>query len=419
MTNVINADVLAGAGWLTKTGAGCCLRYYDCRGTETRIFFEVAHSASHLLPHNQVMRFIHSGDWQIGMRAVHAGDAAKIVRAARLTTAERICHLASKEAVDFLLLTGDTFEDNAVDRELVEHVAALLASTPCPVYVLPGNHDPIQPGCVWEHPVWRSAGNVTVLSEPTPVPVAGGVLLPCPLRTRRSPEDPTAWIPAGGKAGEIRVVVAHGNAGDIMAEDGGFPIPLDTPARTAADYVALGHWHSTALFGNRMAYCGTPETTRFGETDSGNVLVVSIAGPGAVPEIRKERTGQLRWCQVGIGETITSPGRLAEIARQLAQTPDQDKAMVEVILTGLLFEVDQDELARIEKTCARYLHARIDRSALRPAPDDHDWIDHLPTGVARMSAERLKTATSMRGAEAEIATQALLELYAFAQEVRS
>ena len=125
---------------------------------------------------------------------------------------------------------------------------------------------------------------------------------------------------SGQSAGmRIRVVVAHGNAGEIMAEDGGFPIAMDTPARTAANYVALGHWHSTLLFGTRMAYSGTPETTKFGEADSGNVLVVSIAAADAQPEIRKERTGQLRWRQVGVGETITAPGRLAEVARTLAR----------------------------------------------------------------------------------------------------
>ena len=65
------------------------------------------------------MRFIHSADWQIGMRAVHAGTSADKVRAARLRTAAEVCKLAGNEAVDFLLLAGDTFEDNGVERELV------------------------------------------------------------------------------------------------------------------------------------------------------------------------------------------------------------------------------------------------------------------------------------------------------------
>jgi DNA repair exonuclease SbcCD nuclease subunit len=223
------------------------------------------------------------------MRAVHAGIAADTVRAARLTAAAGVCELAARESVDFLLLAGDTFESNTVDRALVDRVAALLDGAGCPVYVLPGNHDPIQPGSIWEHAAWRSARNVTIISEPTPVLVPGGVLLPCPLRMRRSQEDPTRWITGGEPNGGIRIVAAHGNAGEIMSEEGGFPIPLDTAARTGADYVALGHWHSTVLFNScgatRMAYSGTPEATRFGEPDSGNVLVVSIAGTGAAPEI--------------------------------------------------------------------------------------------------------------------------------------
>src|SRR6185369_11746752 len=121
----------------------------------------------------------------------------------------------------------------------------------------------------------------------------------------------------------------------------------------------------------------------------------------------------------GVGETITAPGKLAEIARTLAHQPEPDKTLVNVVLSGLLFESDQDELARIQKACDRYLHARIDRMGLRPAPDDHDWIDHLPPGPARVAAGRLQQLAAGKGTEAETATQALLGLYAFAQEVRS
>src|SRR5579871_6789020 len=115
------------------------------------------------------MRFLHTADWQIGMRAVHAGEAGKAVRAARLATAERVCHLAAQQPADFLVLAGDTFENNAVDRDLVEQVARMLDRVGCPVFVLPGNHDPLGPGSVWEHGAWRSASNVTILTQAAPV----------------------------------------------------------------------------------------------------------------------------------------------------------------------------------------------------------------------------------------------------------
>jgi DNA repair exonuclease SbcCD nuclease subunit len=374
---------------------------------------------SQAAPHNLSMRFIHTADWQIGMRAVHAGVAAAAVRSARIETAKNICRMAEAEAVDFLLLAGDTFENNAVDRALVEQVGAILASAGCGVYILPGNHDPLQPGSVWEHPVWGSS-NVTVLRDPVPVAVPGGILFPCPLRVRRSDQDPTAWIPTASIDGSVRAIAAHGNVAGLIADEGGFPIPMDTAARTGADYVALGHWHSTVLYGGaaRMAYSGTPEPTRFGEPDSGHALLVSIASQGAWPEIQVLNTAGLRWVQIAANDTITNPGKLADIARMLTQMPNQSRTLVEVVLKGLLFECDRDEIGRIETAGSNYLHCRLDRSGLRPAPDDHDWIGHLPSGAVQMAAERLKEAAAGRSADAETATQALLELYAFAQEVR-
>jgi hypothetical protein len=238
---------------------------------------------------------------------------------------------------------------------------------------------------------------------------------------RRSQEDPTAWVNTEGLEG-IRVVVAHGNAGELMAEDGGFPIAIDTPERTHADYVALGHWHSTVQFRSngavRMAYSGTHETTRFGEPDSGNVLLVKIPEPCSPPEVSVKRVGRLRWHQVGTSQTITAPGKLAEIARTLTQIPDPQDSLVEVALSGLLFECDRDEVARIEGLASRFLHARMGRSQLRPAPNDENWIEHLPAGAIRMGAGRLQKVAGAGGDAGEIATEALLNLYTFAQEVR-
>ena len=119
------------------------------------------------------MRFIHTADWQIGMKAVHAAESAGTVRAARLESAKRVCELARRATADFLVLAGDTFENNAVDRNLVAEVAQILNSASCPAFVLPGNHDPLQPGSVWEHEAWRRTTNVTILRERRAVEIAG------------------------------------------------------------------------------------------------------------------------------------------------------------------------------------------------------------------------------------------------------
>jgi type I restriction enzyme R subunit len=49
-----------------------------------------------------------------------------------------------------------TYKHNGVDRVLVQKVADILAGFGGMVYVIPGNHDPLVPGSVWEHPAWKS-----------------------------------------------------------------------------------------------------------------------------------------------------------------------------------------------------------------------------------------------------------------------
>jgi len=50
------------------------------------------------------MRFIHTADWQIGMKAAHVGKAAERVRTARLETIRRIQHFARESIAEFVLV---------------------------------------------------------------------------------------------------------------------------------------------------------------------------------------------------------------------------------------------------------------------------------------------------------------------------
>jgi len=372
------------------------------------------------------MKFLHTADWQIGMRAAHVGAAGTRVREERLSAARRVIDAAHSAGAEFVVVCGDTFEDNGVDRVLVQKVADILGGFGGPVYVIPGNHDPLMPGSVWEHPAWRSSDNVCVLREETPIEVSGGTLFPCPAREQHSGKDPTAWIPAGDSRG-IRVGLAHGTVEGVYQEEPDYPIPRNAAVRAGLDYLAIGHWHSTATYPAsdgtvRMAYSGTHETTKFGERDSGNALIVEIAGPGAAPVISPIRTGGLTWSV--IDEEVREPGDLARLRQRIEALENPSATLLDLRVAGLLSAQDRDELARIEEILAsRFLFGRIDPTRLRPSPSDDSWIASLPAGALREAATNLReladpayAGTRPEGASPEVACRALLDLYALVSE---
>src|SRR4030065_2411840 len=96
------------------------------------------------------MRFLHTADWQIGMKAAALGDAGARVREERLAAGRRVVEAAKSHHVDFVLVAGGLFEDNAVHRVLGQKVVDILSSFGGPVFVITGNHDPVVPGSVWD-----------------------------------------------------------------------------------------------------------------------------------------------------------------------------------------------------------------------------------------------------------------------------
>ena len=368
------------------------------------------------------MKFVHSADWQLGMKAAHVGEAAARVREERLAAARRVVGAARDQGAEFVLIAGDTFEDNGVERALIQKVADILGGSRVPVYLIPGNHDPLTPGSVWEHPAWKSMEHVHVLREDKPVDIPGGILYPCPVKDKRSRKDPTAWIPSG-EAGAIRVGLAHGTVEGVPQPEPDHPVARDSAARARLDYLALGHWHSTSFYpasdgSVRMAYSGAHETTSFSERDSGNMLVVEIAGPGASPSITPVRTGGLNWMVVE--KDIREPGDLQRVRQDIESQGNPGSTLIEVRLKGLLTAAEREEVARIEEILAsRFLFHRVDSAGLRPSPEDANWLASLPPGILQNVAARLRELSDPRYADErpadaspEVASRALMELYA-------
>jgi predicted phosphodiesterase len=368
------------------------------------------------------MRFLHTADWQIGMKAAHVGDAGAAVRAARFDAAKRVVAAAREHDAEFILVAGDTFEHNAVPRADVQRVADILGGFPGPVYLISGNHDPLVSGAVWEHSAWAGHGNLEVLRDAAPVEIPGGILFPCPAKSRHSLGDPTAWIPARDGDG-LRVGLAHGTIELPHIDDRTFPIPVNAATARDLDYLALGHWHSTLIVDDgRVAYSGTHETTAFGERDSGNALLVTLQA-GAAPRIEALRTGGLRWVSLGEDLTVGAADDLEDVRGIVDGLADPDAVLLRVALTGILPSGALGLLQDLEDLmAARFLFSELDLGGLIPSPDDPGWIgalaeDAVEAAVARRLLELADAGAARGELPAAVATEALQLLYRLLREV--
>lgn len=363
-----------------------------------------------------MIRFIHTADWQMGMKASGLGSASQAVRDARLESIENLVRIANDREAELMLITGDVFEDNAVDRLLVRKVGQHLAKFRGEAFITPGNHDPLVPGSVWDHPVWEETRNLHVIRENMPIALETCTIFPCSLKEKYSSKNPTSWIKAQ-ECLKIAIGMAHGNVEGLPDVDPDFPIPQNAAEMAGLDYLGIGHWHSYMPYKDskgaiRMAYAGSHEQTKFGERESGNVLLIEIAERGAVPSIEVLPTRKLSWH--AMEQSLDRAGSLKPLIDELVAIESPETTLVRLRLNGLLFASDRQDLESLNEILnSRFLFGKLESESLKPAPEDDSWIEELPVGALREAAQiiRHQAINSADGREREVATRALLELF--------
>jgi DNA repair exonuclease SbcCD nuclease subunit len=364
------------------------------------------------------MKILHTADWHIGLKASRLGGAGARVRGERLRSARRVIDIANERGVDIVLLAGDTFDDNNVGASAIKEVAAILETSAAPVCVIPGNHDYLCPGSVWDFDEWGRSGKIHLLTEETPVEIGGAVIYPCPLREYESMESPTAWIPEERASdGKIRIALAHGSVEGLPKEELDIPIPRDLPARKNLDYAALGHWHSYSLYESggacRMAYSGSHETTRFGKPDSFCAAAVTIDGAGAVPQIERLNIGALTW--IDREETIDGAAALRAVAESILGIENQESTLVRLKLSGV-YTIDDigalDELRAIGEA-GRFLFFEVltdELSLVRgDISTDMGWINVIGEILVRKTGERIAATLTDAGRADTFSSSQLLD----------
>lgn len=351
-----------------------------------------------------MVRFLHTGDWQLGMTRHYLTPErqAEFTRD-RLDAIGRLMELAVREGCAFVVVCGDVFETNQVDRQTIRRALDVLRRTAIPVYLLPGNHDPLDAGSVFRSKTFAESrpANVTVLDSEVPVDAAPGVqIVGAPWRSKRPLADLVAQASQGLAADPAitRIVVGHG-AVDALVPDVGDPAVISLAAAESAlaegkiHYVALGDRHSTTSVGGtgRIRYAGAPEATDYDETDPGNVLVVDVdaAGCTATPH----RVG--RWRFHLLHFELRCDADIALVKSRLDALQPKETSIAKLVLRGTLTlrqKAALDAMLDGERDLFGALEIWTRHTDLLVVPDDSDFTDVALPGFAAAAAARLRDA---------------------------
>ena len=370
----------------------------------------------------RMIKFLHSADWQLGMARHFLGaDAQARFNGARLDAIEKMAELAVEEQCEFVIVCGDVFESNQVQRQVVVRAFEKMASIPHLIfYLLPGNHDPLDASSIYTSPTFieRRPENVKILTGTEPVRVAPGVdLIPAPWPNKHPTADlVSVACDSLEQTGDLRIVVGHG-AIDSLSPNPNDPrlIALDRlEDRISAGlihYVALGDRHSTTNVGatGRVYYAGAPEPTDYDEIDPGNVLIVDLADDRIDVAVKPLGT----WRFLNKDWELSSDGDIEALEEWLSGLEDKDRTIVKLSMVGQISVAQKarlDDLLEHQADLLAALETWERHSDLVVIPDDAD-LDHFGlSGFASDALAELQM-TAEQGEQAPVARDALALLY--------
>lgn len=348
-------------------------------------------------------------------------EARTRFRSARVDVVGTIGDLAVHERCDFVVVSGDVFESNHIDRQVLVRALDKIGSVaPVSFFLLPGNHDPLDASSIFRSPTFEEhrPSNVIVLDGTGPVPVAPGVeLIAAPWPDKRPLTDLVDDACDGLEPGDaLRVVCGHGVVDALWPEANN---PADISLERLEEriesgiihYVALGDRHSTTDVGitGRVWYSGAPEPADFAETEPGNVLLVDLDSDGAHVERRRVGTWRFERREWELGTDFD----INALQDWLESPANKDRTIMRAILRG---QVSVAQKARLDEMLDHYqdvlggLEVREGDSPLAVMPDDADLDDFGLSGYAREALSDLSELAES-GDRAGAARDALALLY--------
>lgn len=374
-----------------------------------------------------MVRFVHTSDWQLGMtRHFLEGEAQARYTAARIDAIRSIGAVARAQGCEFVVVAGDVFDSNLVASQTVRRALEAMAAIELSVYLLPGNHDPLDAVTIYRSRLFERLRppNVHVLAEARVHEIRPGVeLVAAPWRTKAPLTDLVGEVVrplSAAPEGTVRIVVGHG-ALDVLKPDAHDPAVIELGGLEQAlrdgviHYVALGDKHTRLAMGRErlVHYSGSPEVTSFREELPGDVLVVDAA-PGRAATTTAHHVGS--WRFLTLDRVISGDADLDELDAELGALDPKDRTVVRTGLQGTLTLAQKARLDTLLDAYSDVLAGRFtwDRGHDIAVVVADDELTDLGVG-GFVDAAVADLAGMTDGGDAEVAREALSLLYRLAK----
>jgi DNA repair exonuclease SbcCD nuclease subunit len=368
------------------------------------------------------IKFIHSSDWQLGMtRAFLSPEAASRLSQARIDAITTLGNLAKEHRAQFIVVAGDVFESNQLSRQTLMRAIDALESLPVPIFLLPGNHDPLDAASIFSTKEFMGAGeHIIVLRDMVPVAVPGVPdveVVGAPWRTKQPNSDLCRDLADSLESANniVRIAVAHGQV-DTLSPDPSLPnvIKVANAEQAIQDnkfhYLALGDRHSVTEVGStgRVRYSGAPVATAFDEADPNKALLVELNSGG---DCRVEALEVGAWSFIVEERAMNRPDDLAAFEKWLNEIPNKERTVIKVGFQGsinLATAAALDEIMDSKAELFASLRQRERTTDLAIVPDELDQDSVSLLGYAR---ETWKELLEMAQQDNQVAQDALRLFY--------
>ncbi len=353
------------------------------------------------------MKFIHTADLHLGKSFKGIGDIGELLREAQLNALGRIVELAREEQADFVVIAGELFDSNEVTGRLVKKVVEQLSRlAPVPVLILPGTHDLLDEGSVYERSEFRDAENIKIFGiDGISISVGDVAIHGRANDTKQGGAHPLNELtPDPGAAFNVAVVHASMEIEGKSSPDDYLVSPSEI-ASCGMDYVALGHWHGRSEFsscGVVAWYSGAPEPTKFDEAKGAGFVNMVESVEGKV-DVRPHQTRQYTWLEKDMELSEHPPGGALESE---IRTLAGDDILLKVNLKGVIPKGQELDLEALEEELGEsFLYLKIRDAGIGFPLQEVESLFAEGT-VGSMYVARLRELIEVAGSDEE---KALLE----------